>query len=237
MNEHIIFQISDLHIETSHAEALISFKKWLYYAAEQNPSAIVITGDLAHGGGLESYIDIDVICDSIKPPVYWLPGNHDDFKIMKEVAPKRCVDTVKVGDWCLILLNTKAPDKIGGQLHNAQIEYIKSTAQSRYWGSFSHHPLVSVGTPWIDPDTVSNPHLLDDLHAHCPIAFIGCGHVHQESKLYWNDVPQYSTPSTARQFLPGAEVFSVEARASGIRRWVLSANGHFTTDVIRGNEA
>ena len=66
----------DSHANLSAIVSMISQKKY---------DALLISGDLAHSGTLQSYQKLKKILKPIETEIYVLPGNHDDFSNLSQI--------------------------------------------------------------------------------------------------------------------------------------------------------
>ena len=53
---------------------------------EDAPDAVLVTGDLADHGTDEEYLAVSSGLASLDPPVYVLPGNHDDRESLRRTS-------------------------------------------------------------------------------------------------------------------------------------------------------
>ena len=82
-------QISDSHIDDNklvmgvdsqaNLSTIVSTISKHYY------DALLISGDLAHNGTLESYQKLRKILNPIEAKIYVLPGNHDDLSNLSQI--------------------------------------------------------------------------------------------------------------------------------------------------------
>ena len=104
----------------------------------------------------------------------------------------------------------------------------------------THHPLVPVGCPWLDPDRLDNAtQLLERFNQYNRdgdagnIRAVVFGHAHQEVEATHDAVQLFGAPSTCFQFKPKAPKFAVDSRSPGCRWLDLHADGTLTTRVQR----
>ena len=94
------------------------------------PDAIVVTGDIVHDESRAGYRRFRQTLETLGPPAYCIPGNHDDPELMAEcLASPRvqfCGD-VRLGTWRVILLNTHLPGEVGGELGANELARLEGT--------------------------------------------------------------------------------------------------------------
>ena len=84
-----------------------------------------------------------------------------------------------------------------------------------------HHPPIAVGTAWIDAIGLADRTVLaDQVAASASCRGILAGHVHQAFTGRLGDCPIWTTPSTMRQFRPGATTFTEDKAVAPGWRWL-----------------
>ena len=92
----LITQISDFHLRPKRALAYDAadtagaLEKVVEHINHMNPLSdiVIATGDLADGGALESYGLAHELLSSLKPPLYIVPGNHDQKDNLAAAFPE-----------------------------------------------------------------------------------------------------------------------------------------------------
>ena len=145
-------------------------------------------------------------------------------------------------DWCVFSAATHLDNKPNGYLtdeeSNRLISLLEQQSKDYYMLGCSHHPLLNVGTKWLDAQTVSNAEkLLDTIRDNERIRFWLHGHIHQQSEVALEHFTMYGTPSTCFQFKPKVDEFALDIEAKAGWRWVnlLADKGRFETEVCRLN--
>src|SRR5947207_12757305 len=90
-----IVQISDIHLFGGKEKTLLgvntqeSFQAVvdLLQADEKKPDLILLSGDLSQDGSESSYLRLAEILKDFMLPIYYVPGNHDDGKMLSLVYP------------------------------------------------------------------------------------------------------------------------------------------------------
>jgi Icc protein len=204
--------------------------------SEGRPSAIIATGDLVHSGGTPVYRRfLSIITDICDAPLLCLPGNHDLAGEMRDAQLP--MQTLTLGSWSVVGLDYHEDD-----VPKADIDAAKRDALVSHWREqtarfallATHHPLLPIGSPWLDKDRIDDPEtLLDQLIATPRPRFAGAvfGHAHQVIQGHYCHRPLLGTPSTAFQFLPRSEKFATDERPPGYRWLTLDDDGHMHSQV------
>ena len=204
------------------------------------PDAIVVTGDIVHDESRVGYLRFRKILESLGPPAFCVPGNHDDPEVLAEclVTPRVqvCGDT-QLGTWRVILLSTFGDGEVAGALGSAELARLEATLEE-YPGEHTlicmHHPPVPMGSAWLDtPGLRGAGELVQLVRRHAQVRAVLWGHVHQASDRSISGVRFMSTPSTCAQFRPDSDEFSVDNRPPGMRWLALQPNGGLTTEIVR----
>ncbi|MCY3731400.1 MAG: metallophosphoesterase, partial [Rhodospirillaceae bacterium] len=118
------------------------------------PDAIVVTGDIVHDESRDGYLRFRKILETLGPPAFCVPGNHDDPVALAEClsAPQVqvCGDT-QLGTWRVILLSTFGDGEVAGALGSAELARLEATLEE-YPGEHTlicmHHPPIPMGSAW-----------------------------------------------------------------------------------------
>ena len=201
-------QISDSHIDDdklvmgvdseANLSAIVSNISKHYY------DALLISGDLAHNGTLESYQKLLKILNSIATKIYVLPGNHDDLSNLSQIFNLSSLCNFIIGCWEIITIDSVQVGKVSGRLNDEQLHSLSqqiSSSSAKYIALCLHHPPVSMQSDWDDEMSLENP---EDLFAVIDqfdnIKAVMWGHAHQCSEFFRNGVKLFSCPSTAIQY-------------------------------------
>lgn len=243
-----ILQVTDSHLGQDADEELLGLKTAdslidvLKRASEQEErfDLVLSSGDISNDGTAGSY---DRFIKSVRKliprtPLAWLEGNHDDPASMRNIASAAPMSGyVKVGEWRLILLNSRVPFEERGELPQSELtrlERLLSSDPSAPTMIFLHHQVVPVGSAWIDQYVVNNADALFDItDRYENIKAISWGHVHQEFYSVRNGVDLIATPSTCVQFKPLSDDFMVDDVMPGYRVYELHPNGVYSSSVHR----
>lgn len=201
--------------------------------------AIIATGDLVQDETRDGYEHFSKLVGGLNAPVHCVPGNHDSPRLMAEILsepPFHFCGTAVYGNWCLIMLNTAVRGDDGGRLDQGQLEFLDHTLAARKnlhaLIAMHHHPLP-MGNLWLDGLGLRNTdEVFSIIDKHANVRCLIWGHVHQSSERERNGVKMISTPSTGSQFLPGSDVFKLDAKPPGYRWLELTEDGTVRTEVV-----
>jgi len=243
-----IIQISDTHLYADAERDLLGVKTQESFRAvvellRQNETAtqlILLSGDLSQDYTEGSYIRLAEMLKPFQIPVYYVPGNHDDPKMMTHVYPRETFSNHKhviLKNWQIILLNSHVSKSVAGSLDVSQLAYMQHCLQAypehRAIIMFHHQP-IPVGCEWLDKLGLLNADEFWKIAAHYPnIHTVLFGHVHQEFSAVKNNVHCYSAPSTCIQFKRKQNNFGLEELPPGYRWIDLYDDGRLETAVVR----
>ncbi len=201
-------QISDSHIDDDKlvmgVDSQANLRAIVNVISDQNYDVLLISGDLAHNGTLESYQKLQKILNPIETKIYVLPGNHDDFSNLSQIFDQSSLCNFIIGSWEVITIDSVQLGKVSGRLSEEKLQDLSqqiSSSSAKYIALCLHHPPVSMLSDWDDGMSLENP---DDLFALIDqfdnIKAVMWGHSHQCSEFNRNGVKLFSCPSTALQF-------------------------------------
>jgi 3',5'-cyclic-AMP phosphodiesterase len=242
-----ILQISDTHL---HAAADSRMRGVTTYAtflavlehAQRDPrwpvDAILATGDIVQDESRAGYERFRAALEPLGVPVYSIPGNHDDPKLMGEILTSGSFQLggeLRHGAWSIVLLSTYLAGEDAGGLGPARLQGLRKAlaahAGQHLLVAMHHHPLP-MGSTWLDGVALRDAQAFWSLIDATPaVRGVVCGHVHQAADRMRNRVQFLSTPSTCAQFLPGSEFFALDDRPPGMRWIQLHADGRIETEV------
>jgi 3',5'-cyclic-AMP phosphodiesterase len=242
-----ILQISDTHL---HAAADSRMRGVTTYAtllavlehAQRDPrwpvDAILATGDIVQDESRAGYERFRAALEPLGVPVYSIPGNHDDPKLMSEILTSGSFQLggeLRHGTWSIVLLSTFLAGEDAGGLGPARLQGLRQ-ALAAHAGQhvlvvMHHHPLP-MGSTWLDGVALRDaPAFWSLIDANPAVRGVVCGHVHQAGDRMRNRVRFLSTPSTCAQFLPGSDFFALDDRPPGMRWLQLHSDGRIETEV------
>lgn len=243
-----IIQISDTHFFASPestldgvntAESLQQVLS-LMRSRDWPPAAAVLTGDLVEVISSAAYQNLRAMLLELDIPVYCLPGNHDDPQLMQRLLPAEniyLVDHALFGEWIVIFLHTYLPGSHGGHLDQealTRLERLLQHPDAHYALLCLHHPVVPIGSPWLDAMRLDNSaELFGVLDRYSKVRGVIWGHIHQEFCTYRKGVALLGSPSTCVQFLPRTERFARDTLGPGYRWLRLGIDGSLRSGVVR----
>jgi len=242
-----ILQFTDLHIVPPDEQplwpgidTLHSCRATLTAAIAERPDTglFLLTGDLSHRPTPQSYGLIrDCVC-TLPGPIHFIPGNHDDPKLMAthlrggNLRPERSVST---GPWQVILLDTTVPGETGGALAPEQLAYLEhrlSRQPSRFALIALHHHPLPIGSPWMDAIALANAEaLFRIIDRHPQVRGMIWGHIHQDFEVRRQGVLCMGTPSTCIQFTPHSDEIETDRLGPAYRHLSLLPSGEIQTRV------
>lgn len=243
----LLVQLSDSHLFAEADGTLLgmntrdSLQKVIELVKRQQPriDLIVASGDLSQDGTLESYQQFREMTGQLDAPTRWIPGNHDEPRIMAEAAVQSALlePVVDVGNWRVTLLDSAVPGSVPGFLQDEQLQLLarslSEAPERHHLVCFHHHP-VAMGCVWMEPIGLRNPEALFAVLDRFPqVRAVLWGHVHQAFDRVRNGVRLIASPSTCIQFEPGSEDFRVGEQAPGYRWLRLLPDGGLETGVER----
>ncbi len=199
--------------------------------------ALLITGDLSQDGSSSSYKALKDALSGFNAPCYWVSGNHDEPELMHNVFPEAMVKRVSLGQWQVLLLDSRLAGSGEGYLNTSELDILEKhlhTNPDQHSVIAFHHQPASIDSGWMDKIGLQNPdHLKDIITKYQQVKCIIHGHVHQERSYLFAGVPVYATPSTCLQFEPHSEDFKASLSLPGFRVMDLYPDGTLDTSVIR----
>ena len=245
-------QITDCHVFARPGERLRgmdtrrSFSAVLEAALARHAQLdlLLATGDLSEDGSAEAYDFLAGEFDAAGIPTYWLPGNHDEPRAMRErfrSVRVRAAKRVIAGGWHILLLDSTLPGEVRGRVGDGELDFLdRSLRRHADLPALVclHHQAVDSGSRWIDEKGLQNgAELRARLAQHANVRAVLWGHVHQESWRRENGIEWMSTPSSCVQFEPLSSEFALGDEAPGYRYLELYADGSLSTSVQRVDDA
>ena len=241
-----VVQLSDTHLMRELGGQLVgidtdrSLAAVCRLVAAQGPvDALLLTGDLAGDEAEEAYGRLDEALAPLGVPSFWLPGNHDAVWSDDHPLRSHFKRTVQLPHWDILMLNTQHPGVVAGHLADPEIEALEQAVDhaqttGRPLLVATHHPLMPVGSAWLDEIGAENAQAaLERLAPLSEKAVVISGHVHQDSAQTYQGVQCLTVPSTCIQFAPNSADFQVDAQAPGCRMLTLHESGAWETTVLR----
>lgn len=247
-----LLQITDLHLKADPGariqgriirESLDAVLQAAFENAGEEPQVIVITGDISdeeqEQDCTQAYQYLKKRLQAFGGKIRCIPGNHDLPWLLYRCFGSEASARLVVDNWQLIFLDSYLTGALGGKLDSAQLEAIRTSLDNRiaeHTLLFLHHPPVSIGSRWLDMIKLENAEEFIDLIAqYSDVKGVVFGHAHQEFEGEVAGIRIMGTPAACpRQFLPGADEYRVDTRASPGFRWLtLHPDGRLESQVVR----
>jgi len=172
----------------------------------------LFTGDISQTGTAESYTLFKSVIQEYDLPVYCVPGNHDTPKLLQQVipvSPASSINTIELGRFSLVLLNSWVDDKHHGRVTQRclqQLEVHLKNNADQFNVIAIHHPPVLVNSKWLDELSLQNQtEFLRIINKYSQTTLLICGHVHQEVDQQLDELRLLATPSTCHQYKANSE--------------------------------
>ncbi len=231
----VIAQITDLHVRPAHQahQWTTDTSEWLRKAVNAinalspRPDLVIATGDIANAGRAIEYVRARAILEALVPPLFVIPGNHDNPAALERVFGDRIGRsreprslTYVLDDYPLRVLavDSTSPGWPGAALDDERLAWIESVltaAPERPTFLVMHHPPLRTGMHYLDALGFRGDRAFERLiRRHGNVIRIACGHIHRATEQQWNGTVVSTSVSTAPQFVP--ELFM--RKAIGITR-------------------
>ena len=237
-----IIQISDSHISpekparTAELEACIQ----QINAAEQQPDAVVHTGDISHDGLVEEFQIARELLNTLSVPYYVLVGNRDRREVLAEVFADgqhitKGMDFIQYSveqfETRLICIDTASGVGNKGRICAARIGHLENmlaAGKSKPTALFLHHPPFEVNVApdpfqfeeWTDAEALQAL-----ISQHDQICGIYCGHVHRQYETMIGSVQAHVATCIAsdRRWDDARDCVYAHTLPSGVRDGVAPA--------------
>ncbi len=178
------------------------------------PDAVVVSGDLVDNGTAEEYAELREILAPLRPPMYVIPGNHDDRQPLLEAFADHAylprpgarfvhyaVDDHPVR---LVGVDTIVPGRGHGELCRERLSWLDATlaaGHDRPTFVFMHHPPFRTGIGWLDEMGLGGDAraLEEVVRRHPQVLRVACGHVHRPIHVAWGGTIASTCPSACHQ--------------------------------------
>ncbi|MCL2914396.1 3',5'-cyclic-AMP phosphodiesterase [Shewanella corallii] len=205
---------------------------------------LLATGDISQDYSPQSYRNFVKAIEPLNLPCHYLPGNHDDPKVMHLNMQGEQVyghQRILAGDWQIILLDSTVYGKPGGHLAESEfnlIEQAVAACPEHHTLLVMHHNPILAGCAWLDQHCLANGDEFMQRMAEIPqVKGVLWGHIHQQLDQTYSgrnhEIQLMATPSTCIQFKPQSDYFALDALQPGYRLLELRADGSMLTNVFR----
>lgn len=242
-----LIQISDLHLLTDPTAAFSGVYPGKHLAAvlaalgQTGYDALLATGDLWQEPSTANFDALFAQFDTLGRPWAAIAGNHDvtleldthlAFEQWRRVpigADTRLLSRrlMQSAYWDLLFIDTSVAGQTAGAVDDATLAWLADILpqSTRPCVIFAHHPMLAVGTPWIDRQGVQNAEQFWQVVAPFAqrIRAVFVGHVHQAQQVSAHGIAMYSCPATSIQFTPFTADYAVQITAPQYR-WIKLLN-------------
>lgn len=237
---HLFAQTDALHVGQPVYKNLL--RVFIDIAQKNIGDLIIFTGDLSQDHSKQSYLNfvktfnLAVTEHHLNIPLYWLPGNHDEFSLFDNLVKHPLIKadkTIVYEPWTLHLLNSKSKTPAGIVSERQLGEVSSNSKKSAFNAVFMHHPPIDVGY-FIDKHGLQQKSQFWQTINNNNIAAIFCGHVHRA--MYFaitkeRQSPIFTCPATSIQFDPDADGLAALNQGPGYRTIYLHSDGSVTSEV------
>ena len=243
-----VVQLTDAHLFADPAGSMLglntrdSLRHVVAQVRREQPlvDLLLCTGDLSQDASVASYEAFRDLTAPFAVPTRWLPGNHDEARVMAQVAPQLVQAVTDIGAWRVVMLNTAVQGATHGFLEDDQLALLETAleeAGGRHCLVCLHHQPVDIGCAWIAPIGLRNALALFSVVERYPqVKALLWGHIHQEWDELRGGLRLLATPSTCIQFAARSEDFKVSEEQPGYRWLRLHADGRLETGVRRATD-
>ncbi len=185
------------------------------------PDLIIHTGDVTNAPSTKAYQTAAESFTSLKAPLYFTTGNHDDARLIKQYLPSspktplvddedRLAYHWNAGHLRFYNLDARVPDEDGphGEIPQNQLDALREDIASHDlpYAVFLHFPPFRMGSIWMDKKLIltNGPALHEILKESSPdryrIRGVFFGHTHRSIQLYREGILYSGIASPAFQF-------------------------------------
>jgi Icc protein len=243
-------QITDTHLFGDSKKVLVGMNceeglqdvLSLIQSEERNLVTALCTGDISQDNSKASYQRFYEAVAGLGIPQYWIPGNHDEMRIMQQAvgADNPCFSkSFQLAGWRIIMLNTHVDGQVYGELSPEELQFLEQqlqAAQDQHVLICLHHNCLPVDAAWLQKHAlVNSDRLFDLIDSHPQVKGVLFGHIHQDYERRRNSVLYLGSPSTCIQFHPSKNEFALDQCNPGYRWLELCSDGVILTGVKRVN--
>ncbi|MGR8978572.1 MAG: 3',5'-cyclic-AMP phosphodiesterase [Gammaproteobacteria bacterium] len=242
-----LLQITDFHIMPNEGDRLhgVDTEKTFHamidqaFAEHDAIDAILVTGDLTQDPYPPAYRRILKKLETFSLPCLCLPGNHDDYDMMRQILNSGSVSCQKqffLSNWQIICLNSLIPGSPGGHLTAEELEFLEDCLKKHPNCPTLvavHHHCLKTGSLWMDSMMIDNSTELFSVSARYPqVKAITYGHIHQLFDAHAHSTRILGTPSTCFQFKPKTLKLDIDDKPPAYRIIEFYGEGRIETKVF-----
>lgn len=248
-NQLTLIHLTDSHVFANHEGEYfnVNTANYLNKTLERIKSidcdAIIFGGDLTQDHSEESYhLFAQLVLDAgLADKLYWLPGNHDELGVYKNVFTKYGISSAKLlhnAHWQVLLANSKGSTPAGyiSEVHFGEMSTELNNCEKATLVFTHHHPIAIDG--YLDKHILENgDELLSLLSRHSHVKGLVHGHVHNEYSWLFDGFAVFATPATSIQFEKNTPDWQQVDLGPAFRVIRLQQNGSLSTQVVWLNNA
>lgn len=206
-------------------------------AMDPQPDLILITGDLVENPGTATYAHLARLLEPLRPPVYLLPGNHDDPQLMCAhfcatrmfpAAAPTYQYAIDAYPFRILALNSHC---VGSELPGygpRRLEWLAEALDASMQPTLIaiHHPPMRTGVEFIDmAGTDWYQGIAGLIKSHAQVRLVICGHGHTDLVGRIGGVPVYMAGGTAHLLVamrgsPHAPAFDGRPAEPVLHHWI-----------------
>ncbi len=207
---------------------------------------ILLTGDIADekedSAFQEVYLRLAQVLATLNVRICAIPGNHDHPALLDQVFSQFGIasqDSIDLGHWLIVALDSSVADKVSGELDSqtmVDLDKLFYTSKAQHLLIAIHHPLIDIGSHWLDQiRTLNGERLVDQLSHYIGSKLVLSGHAHQEFDSIVKGIRMLGSPAACPvQFKPDSYNFAIDEQSSAGYRWcILNEDGSISTLVER----
>jgi 3',5'-cyclic AMP phosphodiesterase CpdA len=177
------------------------------------PDVLIVTGDIAEQGDKAGYQHFIELIASLKMPVYVVPGNHDNPKVMAEVFAETGFFPVADGTYQYTIedlpfrilgINSRCEGSELPEFGEKRLSWLKEQLDKSDKPALIalHHPPMVTGIELIDMGGKEWFQPLKSLLAEYPqVKLLICGHCHTDLSGRIGSIPVYMAPANSHRLI------------------------------------
>jgi len=250
----IIAQITDLHVVAKdqlcygRVDTNAQLREAVAHinTLQPRPDVVIASGDLTDNGARDEYETLKEIIMKLIPPLYMIPGNHDNRDVFMESftdqtylpLPGAAFAYYAIDDYPvrLIGMDTTIPNRHNGMLCAERLNWLEETLRAEPTKPtliFMHHPPFRTGIRWMDAYGLHGGHKMQEIVLrHRQVGRVICGHIHRSIQVSWGKTIACTCPSTCHQValnLTGTGGFDLIMEPRSVNLHILDQNYGFVS--------
>jgi Icc protein len=215
-----------------------------FMASSATADLVIASGDISQDYSATSYHNFVRQISSTKLPCHYLPGNHDDPRMMALHMQGDNIfgqQRIIAGKWQILMLDSTVRGKSGGFMGEEQFSIIDAAINAepdKHVLLAMHHNPILMQCGWLDQHCMANgSDFIQRVSQYPQVKGLLWGHVHQQVNQHHQGphgaIALMATPSTCIQFKPLSDHFALDGVQPGYRLLELLCDGSIHTEVHR----